>query len=304
MANTHKKRFHVSLFDFINVTILVILTLVCLYPLYYTVIASFSDYLPVSTGTVYFWPVGFQTTAYEAVFQNKEIWVGYLNTILYTVFGTLFNLFLTIPTAYVMSKKDTPGHAFFTWFFLITMYFSGGMVPTYLLYKNLGLVNNPLVMVVAGGISIYNMIVTRTYFSNNIPDSLYEAGELDGASEFGLFFRIALPLSGPILAVMALYYAVGHWNGYWNAMMYLSQRKYYPLSLVLRNILIMNENAISEDLMGQLDPATIGDLTRKAQMAVVMKYAVVILSSAPMLCAYPFVQKYFVKGMMIGSVKG
>ena len=267
-------------------------------------VASFSDYVPVATGQVNLWPIGFQTTAYRAVFENQEIWRGYLNTILYTVFGTAFNLLLTIPTAYVMSKKKMFGHKTITWYFLITMYFHGGMAATYLLYKDLSLINNPLVMVVTGGLSIYNMIVTRTYFSNNIPDSLYEAGRIDGSSEFGLFFRIALPLSGPILAVMALYYAVGHWNSYWNAMMYLSNRAYHPLSLVLRRILILNESALSEDMLGMLDPETIADMARRANLAVVMKYALVLISSAPMLIAYPFVQKYFVKGMMIGSVKG
>ena len=300
----HHKHRKFSLFDFVNVMILIILTLICFYPLYFTVIASFSDFSAVATGQVGIWPVGFQTTAYQAMFQNQDIWRGYLNTIIYTVFGTMLNLILTIPTAYVMSKKDLFGHRILTWYFLITMYFSGGMVPTYLLYRNLGLLNNPLIMIVTGGISIYNMIVTRSYFSNSIPDSLYEAGRIDGSSEFGLFFRIALPLSGPILAVIGLYYAVGHWNSYWNAMMYLSNQKYYPLALVLRNILIMNQNAISEDMMAALDPQIISDLSRRAQMAVVMKYALVIISSAPMLIAYPFVQKYFVKGMMIGSVKG
>lgn len=294
----------IGVFDVINTFLLLLLTFICAYPLYYTVVASFSDYLPVATGQVSFWPVGFQTTAYEAVFQNKEIWVGYMNTIFYTVFGTAFNLLLTIPTAYVMSKKRMFGHGVITWFFLITMYFSGGMVPTYLLYQKLGLINNPMIMIVTGGISIYNMIVTRTYFSNSIPDSLYEAGRIDGSSEIGLFFRIALPLCLPIVAVMALYYAVGHWNSYFNAMMYLSKRQYHPLSLVLRRILIMNESALSDDLLSNLDPALIADMARRANMAVVMKYALVLISSAPMLIAYPFVQKYFVKGMMIGSVKG
>lgn len=299
-----KKRRRVTAFDVINAAILIFVTLLCLYPLYFTVIASFSDYVPVATGKVNLWPIGFQTTAYAAVFENKEIWRGYLNTILYTVFGTAFNLVLTIPTAYVMSKKQMFGHTLITWFFLITMYFSGGMAATYLLYKDLGLINNPLVMVVTGGLSVYNMIVTRTYFSNSIPDSLYEAGRIDGSSEFGLFFRIALPLSGPILAVIALYYAVGHWNSYWNAMMYLSDKSYHPLALILRRILILNESALSDDQLGMLDPATIADMSRRANMAVVMKYSLVLISSAPMLIAYPFVQKYFVKGMMIGSVKG
>lgn len=294
----------IRLFDVINITLLLILTFACIYPLYYTVIASFSDYIPVATGKISFWPVDFTTLAYEAVFENQEIWSGYLNTIIYTVCGTLFNLFLTIPTAYVMSRKRMFGHTLFTWFFLITMYFSGGMVPTYLLYKTLNLVNNPMIMIVTGGLSVYNMIVARTYFSSSIPESLFESVRIDGGSEFDQFFRIALPLAKPVLAVITLYYAVGHWNSYFNAMMYLSNKKYHPLALVLRRILILNESVVSDDLLANMDVRILEDLTQKANMAVVMKYALVLISSLPLLIAYPFVQKYFVKGVMIGSVKG
>lgn len=288
----------------VNITLLLLLTFVCIYPLYYTVIASFSDYIPVATGKISFWPVDFTTLAYEAVFENQEIWLGYRNTIIYTVCGTLFNLFLTIPTAYVMSKKRMFGHTLFTWFFLITMYFSGGMVPTYLLYKNLNLINNPMIMIVTGGLSVYNMIVARTYFSSSIPESLFESVKIDGGSEFDQFFRIALPLAKPVVAVITLYYAVGHWNSYFNAMMYLSNKKYHPLALVLRRILILNESVVSDDLLANMDVRILEDLTQKANMAVVMKYALVLISSLPLLVAYPFVQKYFVKGVMIGSVKG
>ena len=288
----------------VNLTLLLLLTFVGLYPLYYTVIASFSDYIPVATGKISFWPVDFTTLAYEAVFENQEIWLGYRNTIIYTVCGTLFNLFLTIPTAYVMSKKRMFGHTLFTWFFLITMYFSGGMVPTYLLYKNLNLINNPMIMIVTGGLSVYNMIVARTYFSSSIPESLFESVKIDGGSEFDQFFRIALPLAKPVVAVITLYYAVGHWNSYFNAMMYLSNKKYHPLALVLRRILILNESVVSDDLLANMDVRILEDLTQKANMAVVMKYALVLISSLPLLVAYPFVQKYFVKGVMIGSVKG
>lgn len=294
----------IKLFDVVNITLLLLLTFVCIYPLYYTVIASFSDYIPVATGKISFWPIDFTTLAYEAVFENQEIWSGYLNTIIYTVFGTMFNLFLTIPTAYVMSKKRMFGHALFTWFFLITMYFSGGMVPTYLLYKNLNLINNPMIMIITGGLSIYNMIVARTYFASSIPESHYESVRIDGGSEFDQFFRIALPLAKPVIAVITLYYAVGHWNSYFNAMMYLSNKKYHPLALVLRRILILNESVVSDDMLANMDARILEDLTQKANMAVVMKYALVLISSAPLLIAYPFVQKYFVKGVMIGSVKG
>lgn len=203
-----------------------------------------------------------------------------------------------------MSKKQMLGHKVLTWYFLIVMYFSGGMIPSYILCKALGMVNNPLIMVISGGLSIYNMIVTRTYFANSIPDSLYEAGRIDGSSEFRLFFSIALPLSLPIVAVMCLYYAVGHWNSYFTALIYLTKTRYHPLALVLRRILIMNETALDEAMSADLDPNMIANAAARANLVVVMKYALVLIASLPMLIMYPFVQKYFVKGVMIGSVKG
>lgn len=299
-----KKKRKLTAFDLCIILILLLITLVIAYPIYYTVIASFSDHQAVATGKVSFLPVGFQLTAYKAVFENDQIWQGYLNTILYTVGGTAFNLFLTIPAAYAMSKTQMLGHGVLTWFFLITMYFGGGMIPTYLLYKNLNLINNPLIMVIAGGLSIYNLIVTRTYYQNSIPDSLYEAARIDGSSEIGIFIRIALPLSMPIIAVMCLYYAVGHWNGYFTALMYLTKTKYQPLALVLRRILIMNETALDEAVGADLDPALIANAAARANLVVTMKYALVLVASLPMLVLYPFIQKYFVKGVMIGSVKG
>ncbi len=301
-----KARRRISLFDGINILILLLLTVIFIYPLYYSLIASFSDFNAVATGKLGLWPVGFQLTAYEAVLKNSQIWLGYRNTIYYTVFGTLFNLFLTIPTAFVMSRKHTIGHTVITWYFLITMYFSGGMIPTYILFRQLGLVNNPLVMIVSGGLSIHNMIVTRTYFANSIPESLYEAARIDGCTDFGLFFKIALPLSAPIIAVMCLYYAVGHWNGYFNAMIYLTKVEYQPLSLVLRRILITNETALEDALAngGGLSADIIEELTNRSNLAIVMKYALVLIVSAPMLMVYPFIQRYFVKGVMVGSVKG
>lgn len=301
-AKPRKKK--TSAFDIVVNAILIFITLLCLYPLYYTVIASVSDFTAVATGKVGLWPINFQLKAYKAVFENQQIWLGYRNTIIYTVLGTAFNLCLTIPTAYVMSKKRMFGHSIITWYFLITMYFGGGMIPTYLLYKDLGLLNNPLVMIVTGGLSIYNMIVARTYFSSSIPADLYEAGRIDGCSEFGLFFKIALPLSMPITAVMMLYYAVGHWNSYFNAMMYLTKVDYQPLSLVLRRILIMNQAAVDEAGLMTLDPALLQDAAERANLAIVMKYALVLIASAPMLAVYPFIQKYFVKGVMIGALKG
>lgn len=298
-----RKRKKISMFDVINMFLLLILAFICIYPVYYTVIASFSDYHAVATGKVGLFPVGFQLTAYKAILENNSIWAGYRNTILYTLGGTLFNLLLTIPSAYVLSKKQLFGRKAVTWFFLITMYFSGGMVPTYLLYKNIGLVNNPLIMVVSGGLSVYNLIVSRTYFSNSIPESLYEAGEIDGGSELTLFFKIAIPLSKPILAVMTLYYAVGHWNSYFTALLYLTKTAFQPLALVLRRILIMNEAALDTALASDLDPTLIANAAARANLVVTMKYGLVLIASLPMLILYPFIQKYFVKGVMIGSVK-
>lgn len=293
-----------SAFDWVNLAILLFLTLLVAYPIYYTAIASFSDSKAVATGQVSLLPVGFQTTAYRAVFENKQIWTGYLNTILYTVGGTAFNLFLTIPAAYAMSKKRMFGHGILTWYFLITMYFGGGMIPTYLLNKALGLVNNQLIMVISGGLSVYNMIVTRTYYRDSIPDSLYEAGRIDDSNELGIFFRIALPLFMPIIAVMCLYYAVGHRNGYFTALIYLTKTKYQPLALVLRRILIMNESALDKAVGADLDPFLIANAAARANLVVVMKYSLVLIASLPMLILYPFIQKYFVKGIMIGSAKG
>ena len=303
-ATVAKKKNRMGIFDFFVIAVLVLLTFAIAYPIYFTIIASFSDHQAVATGRVNLVPVGFQLTAYQAVFENDQIWQGYLNTIIYTVGGTAFNLFLTIPAAYAMSKKQMLGHGALTWYFLITMYFSGGMIPTYLLYKDLNLINNPLIMIISGGLSIYNMIVTRTYYQNSIPDSLYEAGRIDGSSEIGIFFKIALPLSMPIIAVMCLYYAVGHWNGYFTALMYLTKTKYQPLALVLRRILIMNETALDEAVGAALDPNLIANAAARANLVVTMKYALVIIASLPMLILYPFIQKYFVKGVMIGSVKG
>lgn len=303
-AAKKKGKKKITIFDALNTLLLITIALLCIYPIYYTVIASFSDYQAVATGQVGLLPVGFQLTAYRAILENDSIWRGYANTIFYTVSGTAFNLFLTIPAAYVLSKKQLLGRTAITWFFLITMYFGGGMIPTYLLYKNIGLINNPLIMVIAGGLSVYNLIVARTYFSNNIPESLFEAGEMDGGSEFSLFFKIALPLSKPIVAVMTLYYAVGHWNSYFNALMYLTKTDYQPLSLVLRRILIMSESALDSALASDLDPTLIANAAARANLVVTMKYALVLVASLPMLILYPFIQKHFVKGVMIGSVKG
>lgn len=280
-----------------------LIVLLCAYPLYLTVIASISDPYDVYSGKVNLIPSGFSIESYQLVFTNKAIWRGYGNSILYTVAGTLFNLFLTIPSAYALSKKRMYGRNFLTTVFLITMYFGGGMIPTYILYKNLGLIDTRWVLIIGGGVSVYNVIVTRTFFQNNIPETLFEAARIDGANEFLVFMKLVLPLSAPIIAVITLYYAVGHWGSYFSAMIYTYDQTLQPLQLVLRNILILNETAYT-DALASGDASLIADAARQAYLALTMKYSLVFIASAPMLAAYPFVQKHFVKGVMVGSLKG
>ncbi len=290
-------------FEWVNNGILLVFSLIMLYPLYFILIASFSEPYAVMQGQVILLPKGFSLTAYENVLKTKEIWVGYRNTVIYTFFGTIYNLALTIPAAYVLTKKKLFGRTALTWYFFLTMYFSGGMIPTYLQIRDLGLINTPWVLIIGAGVSCWNLIVTRQYFAGSIPEELYEAGEIDGASEWRMFFGIALPLSTPILAVMALYYGVGHWNSYYSALLYVNQQKYFPLQLVLRNILITNEMALATiDNIADDDAMKVA--AQRAYIAAAMKYAIIFIASAPLLCAYPFVQKYFVKGVMIGSIKG
>jgi len=209
-----KKKNRLDLFDIVNYFLLAVLMFIILYPMYYTIIASFSDPKAVAGGNVTWKVIGFSLEAYKHVFQNKQIWIGYGNTIFYTVFGTMFNIALTIPAAYVLSKVYLPCKKLMMGFFLFTMYFSGGMIPSYFLVRNLGLINTRACLVLLGGISIYNLIVAKSFFMSSIPESLYEAAEIDGAGEVKKFFAIAIPLSKSILAVMVLYYAVTHWNSY------------------------------------------------------------------------------------------
>lgn len=291
-----------KIFDICNITFMCVILLIMFYPLYYIVIASFSDPAAVATGKVYLFPRELTVEAYENVFDNERIWTGYRNTIIYTVFGTALNLILTIPTAYVLSKKTLKGRNIISWYFLIPMYFGGGLIPTYLLVKDLNLLNRPYTIIILGGLSVYNMVVARTYFSSSIPEELYESARIDGAGDFVCFFKIALPLAAPITAVLVLYYGVGRWNDYYTSLIYVGQSEYQPLQLVLRSILIENESS-----MVYADSMTENELllaTRRAYMAEAMKYSVIFIASAPLLAAYPFVQKYFVKGMMIGSLKG
>ena len=298
MVKKHKK---IQLFDVINNSLVVLITLLILYPLYFTVIASFSDPNQVAAGNTILWIKDFTLDAYKNIIKEKSLWVGYRNTVVYTVLGTLYNLVLTIPAAYVLSKSYLPFRGVISWYFFLTMYISGGMIPGYFLVKNLGLLNNPLVMIIGTGVTAYNLIVSRQFFANNIHPEIYEAARIDGASEFKCFARIAMPLAKPILAVMTLYYGVGRWNSYYAALLYINKEEYAPLQLVLRRILILNEN-VAMDLDMDLEMQEY--ILQQIYMARGMKYAVIFIASLPLLILYPFLQKYFAKGAMVGSVKG
>lgn len=278
-------------------TLMIALLVVILYPLIYVVSSSFSSGEAVSNGKVLLWPVDFSLQGYKVVFAYKQVWVGYRNTIFYTVVGTMLNLTLTVMTAYPLSRKNFQFRKFYTTLFMITMFFSGGIIPSYILMTQLHLTNTKWVLIFSGAISVYNMIIMRTFFQNSIPNELLEAAKIDGISDIGYLFRIVIPLSKAIFAVIILYYAVAHWNSYFTGMLYLRDQSLYPLQLILRSIL----NA------GKVDLSQITDASLIQQMKGIgdlMKYSLIIVSSAPIIIAYPFVQKFFEKGVMIGSVKG
>ena len=311
MQTTKKKKIRQSrvdvAFDVFNTVLMVLLMFLILYPLYFTVIASFSDPYAVVNGKVIFWPVNPTLEPYQNVFKESRIWLGYRNNMINVPLGTLWNLILTLPTAYVLSKKKLHGRGFFATYFLIPMYFGGGLVPTYMQIKGMGLVNTPYTLIILGGLSIYNMIVCRVFFQTSIPEDIYESATIDGASDFRQFFQMALPLAKPIIAVMALFYAVGRWNDYFTALIYISDNNLQPLQIVLRGILLLNQTALANvdtNNLGQDDIEYMLTLARRVYMAEGMKYSLIFISSAPLLIAYPFVQKYFVKGIMIGSLKG
>ena len=306
MAYGIKKTRADRIFDILNILLMVLLIVIMLYPLYFVIIASVSEPKFVANGEVVLYPVGFTWDSYRYVFQNDDIWIGYRNTILYTILGTLRQIFTVLPAAYTMSKRYLPGRKWIALFLSIPMYFSGGLVPTYLQVKDLGLVNSFWTMIVLGGVGISYLIICRNYFENSIPGEIYESARIDGASDFNCFFRIALPLAKPIIAVIVLYFAVDRWNSFFEAMIYLADSNLYPLQLILRNILIANQTAlstaISDMFSGNADIAEAA--ARQAYIAEGMKYSLIFISSAPLLIAYPFVQKYFVTGAMVGSVKG
>lgn len=283
-------------FDAIIYTIAAVLLLIVIYPLLFVVSASFSDPGQVIAGNVWLLPKGVTLDPYVRVFENKSIWSGYANTIFYAVAGTAINIVMTLLAAYPLSRRDLPGGQLFTFIVMLTMFFSGGLIPTYLVVKALGMNNTVWAMLIPGAIATYNLIVMRTFFQNSIPFELQESASMDGCSYFRLLFSIIIPLSKPIIAVMVLFYGVGHWNAYFNALIYLKDHSLYPLQLILREILILNQT----ENMGFEGAG----MAERVLLAESIKYSVIIVSSLPVLLVYPFVQKYFVKGVMIGSIKG
>ena len=279
-------------------TLLTLSLVLVLYPLIFIVSCSFSDPTNVLSGKVVFLPVDFSLYSYEQVFKYQMVMTGYRNSLIYTVLGTTISLSLTIMAAYPLAHRGFYGRRLFTAYFLFTMIFSGGLIPTYLQVKSVGMLGSMWAVIVPNAVAIWLVIIARTFFEQSIPTELYEAADLDGASDFGFLIRIVLPLSGPIIAVVALNYAVWLWNGYFDALIYLADRSQYPLQLVLRDILILNNNI---DLQSVAD---IESAARKQGLAVVLKYSLIVVGSVPLLIVYPFVQKYFVKGMLVGAVKG
>lgn len=282
-------------FDAAVYLIAAVIMLIVLYPLLFVVSASFSDPAKVLGGEVWLLPKGATLDAYANILQNDKIWMGYGNSILYTVVGTTINIVMTLLAAYPLSRPDLPLRKGLMLIVTLTMFFGGGLIPTYLLVKDFGMVDTMWALIIPGAISTYNLIVMRTYFQSSIPWELQEAAHIDGCSNWRLLISIILPLSKPILAVMVLFYAVGHWNSFFNALIYIRSEDLYPLQLVLREILLISQTDAVDGLVGLED---------KVLLAESIKYAVIIVSSLPVLVMYPFVQRHFVKGVMIGSIKG
>ncbi|HIV91544.1 MAG TPA: carbohydrate ABC transporter permease [Candidatus Eisenbergiella stercoravium] len=286
-----------KIFYVLSGLILTVMLIAVLYPILFVLAASFSSGQAVSAGRVFLWPVDFSLEGYEIVFNNKDILLGFRNSIIYTVLGTFINLVMTMIAGYVLSRDDVPGHNQFMLLFTFTMFFSGGMIPNYMLLRNLHMLDTIWSMVIPGALGVYNMIIARTFIRTSIPGELLDAAQIDGCSDIRYFTTIVLPLSKAIMAVLVLFYGVGHWNSYFNPMLYLNTRELYPLPIILKEILIAN----------QIDPSTVTDpelQMRIAQTADVIKYALIVVSTIPVMVIYPFVQKYFVKGVMIGSIKG
>ncbi len=302
MENVEKKKYKIKesktdyIYYAISGLILFVLTLIVIYPLYFIIIGSISDPDAILNGEVYLLPVRATYKGYERLLEEPLIWSGYLNTIIYTILGTIFNIILTIPAGWALSRDYLPFRKLIMPILIITMFFGGGLIAYYLVCCELNLDNNPLILIIGGGVSVYNVFMCKSFFQTNVPKEVIEASEIDGCGEIRTFFDIVIPVSKSIISVMILFYAVGHWNNYVDALIFITDEKYYPLQLVLKNILISAE-AQSES---SGDSATILEQLRIANQ---IKYSSIVVSSLPIIIVYPFIEKYFDQGVLVGSFK-
>ncbi len=284
--------------------ILATIAIVIIYPLWFVLIASVSDPSAITAGKVFLWPVQFTLDGYGLLRTNPEIWRGYGNTLMYAAVGTCWNLLLLIPAGYALSRPELPGRRWITLFFMLTMYFSGGTVPKFVLVSNIGWFDNPAAILFASGVSAYNLVLVRSFFMSNIPDSLFDAARVDGCSITKFFIQVVLPLSGSIVAIMTLFSVQAFWNQYLDARMYLITRKYWTLQQTVQAIVENASYSQGPEVGGVMTPEEIEEMERAIRESNLLKYSVVIVAALPMIALYPVIQRYFVKGIMVGSVKG
>ena len=292
------------LFYVLDVGLLGVTFLLVIYPLIYVVSSSFSDALEVVAGRVWLLPVKPSLEGYKAVFEYNELWLGYGNTIFYTVFGTIYNVVMTMLIAYPLSRRDCKGRGLLMFLFTFTLFFQGGLIPTYLLIRSIGLIDTRAALIIPFAIGVWNVIITRTYLQSNIPGELYEAARVDGATNTRMLWSVVLPLSGPIIAVITLFYAVNHWNQFFNALVYIRRQELRPLQIILREILVLNSPGVIDQLMASASPEQVEALQARMYLQGLIQFALIVVATAPILAVYPFVQKYFVRGVMIGALKG
>lgn len=286
-----------AIFNTVIFILMILIIIAISYPLYFVVIASISSPNAVNSGQVLLWPKDLTVAGYKKILEYEPLWTGYANSLLYTIAGTVINLLFTIPAGYALSRKKLRGRKFLMLLFAITMFFGGGMIPTYLVIRKLGLLDTIWVMLLPGACSVYNIIVTKTFMENSIPEELLDASRIDGCNDFQTFTSVVLPLSMPIIAVMTLFYAIGHWNSYFDALLYLNDPGKFPLQMVLRELLLQNQ------VSSGMTSGNMSSIAERAQLAEQMKYGIIIVATLPMMLMFPFVIKHFKKGVMVGSIK-
>ncbi len=291
-----KKSVNDRIFDTINCLIMITICIFIAYPLYYVLVASFTDPTIVNSGKLLLYPQKLFMGGYRRILKFRPIWTGYANTVLYTVCGTMVSVAVTLTCAFSLSRKTLPGRRILNFLFTFTMFFGGGIIPLYLVITKIGIYDTILAMVLPSAMSVYNMIVCRSFFESSIPDELYDASKIDGCNDFDFFFKIAIPLSRAIIAVMILFYATSFWNSYMNALMFMGSQDKMPLQVILRNLVLANQ---TNNLA--VEGSAVAD---RAKMAEQLKYSIIVVSAVPLLVVYPFVQKYFAKGVLMGAVKG